>query len=73
MFRRLLQVLFWGVRELKRVQLMSVDRPRIDVECAGHVLSSTAISSFKKNPNFAVPVKYFDVVRPPTPLIMQCL
>jgi len=56
------QVLFWGLRELKRVQLMSVDRPRIDIECAGHVLSSSAIQSFKKNPNFAVPVKYFDVV-----------
>jgi len=56
------QVLFWGLRELKRVQLMSVDRPRIDIECAGHVLSSSAIQSFKKNPNFAIPVKYFDVV-----------
>ena len=56
------QVLFWGLRELKRVQLMSVNRPRIDIECAGHVLSSSAIQSFKKNPNFAIPVKYFDVV-----------
>jgi len=56
------QVLFWGLRDLKRVQLMSVDKPRIDIECAGHVLSSSAIQSFKKNPNFVIPVKYFDVV-----------
>lgn len=57
-----LQVLFWGVRDIKRVHLQQVDRPRIDVECAGHVLSSTIIQNCKKNPNFSVPVKYFDVV-----------
>ena len=58
----LLQVLFWGVRELKRIQLTSVDRPRIDIECAGHVLASSVISNAKKNPNFLIPVKSFDVV-----------
>ena len=60
----LLQVLFWGVRDLKRVQLQTVDHPRIDVECAGHVLASSIIQNCKKNPNFSVPVKYFDVVSP---------
>ncbi|KAK3090409.1 hypothetical protein FSP39_011632 [Pinctada imbricata] len=59
-----IEVLFWGVRDLKRVQLTSVDRPRIDIECAGHVLSSTVISNAKKNPNFNVPVKHFDVELP---------
>jgi len=58
----LIQVLFWGVRELKRIQLTSVDRPRIDIECAGHVLASSVISNAKKNPNFLIPVKSFDVV-----------
>lgn len=56
------QVLFWGVRDLKRVQLTSVDKPRIDIECAGHVLQSAAIANCKKNPNFSIPVKFFDVV-----------
>lgn len=60
---RCLQVLFWGVRDLKRVQLQSVDHPRIDIECAGLILSSSIISNCKKNPNFGVPVKHFDVVR----------
>jgi hypothetical protein len=55
-------VLFWGVRDLKRVQLTSVDKPRIDIECAGHVLASTVIQNYKKNPNFGTPVKFFDVV-----------
>ena len=42
---------------------MSVDHPRIDIECAGHVLSSAIIMNTKKNPNFSIPVKSFDVVR----------
>lgn len=57
-----MQVLFWGVRDLKRVQLQLVDHPRIDIECAGHVLSSSVLQNSRKNPNFSVPVKYFDVV-----------
>ncbi len=63
MFFWLLQVLFWGVRDIKRVQFTSVDKPRIDIECAGNVLSSSIIQNAKKNPNFAIPVKSFDVVR----------
>ena len=41
---------------------MSVDKPRIDIECAGHVLSSSVIQNAKKNPNFIILVKQFDVV-----------
>ena len=57
-----LQVLFWGVREMKRVNLTTVDRPQVDADCAGHVAQSTVIVNAKKNPNFANPVAYFDVV-----------
>lgn len=56
------QVLFWGVRDLKRVQLTSVDRPRIDIECTGSIKQSSVIQNTKKNPNFSVLVKSFDVV-----------
>ncbi|KAG8190919.1 hypothetical protein JTE90_014400 [Oedothorax gibbosus] len=59
-----IEVLFWGVRELKRVHLMTVDRPRVDVECAGHILQSSIILNYKKNPNFSTPVKHFDVELP---------
>ncbi|CAL1540078.1 unnamed protein product [Lymnaea stagnalis] len=73
-----IEVLFWGVRDLKRVQLQSVDHPRIDVECAGHVLSSSIILNCKKNPNFSVPVKYFDVELPENelycpPITIRCV
>lgn len=57
-----IEVLFWGVRQLKRVQFVSVDKPRIDIECAGNILSSAVIQNCKKNPNFNITVKSFDVV-----------
>ncbi|PVD23896.1 hypothetical protein C0Q70_17171 [Pomacea canaliculata] len=74
----IMPVLFWGVRDIKRVHLQQVDRPRIDIECAGHVLSSTIIQNCKKNPNFSVPVKYFDVELPENdlycpPITIRCV
>jgi len=47
---------------MKRVNLTTVDRPQVDADCAGHVAQSTVIVNAKKNPNFANPVQYFDVV-----------
>ncbi|KAK2155008.1 hypothetical protein LSH36_251g03028 [Paralvinella palmiformis] len=74
----LLQVLFWGMRELKKIHFTSVDKPRIDVECAGHVLSSSVIVNSKKNPNFTIPVKFFDVELPDNelycpPITIRCV
>ncbi|XP_053394702.1 otoferlin-like isoform X2 [Mercenaria mercenaria] len=73
-----IEILFWGVRDLKRVQLTTVDKPRIDIECAGHVLQSAVILNCKKNPNFSVPVKYFDVELPENelycpPITIRCV
>ncbi|XP_047135991.1 otoferlin isoform X1 [Hydra vulgaris] len=59
-----IEVLFWGVREMKRVNLTTVDRPQVDADCAGHVAQSTVIVNAKRNPNFANPVAYFDVDLP---------
>ncbi|KAL6100438.1 fer1l6 [Pungitius sinensis] len=47
-----LEVLFWGMRELKKVQLLSVDRPQVFIECAGKILRSSVIQKYKSNPNF---------------------
>ncbi|XP_056017603.1 otoferlin-like isoform X2 [Ostrea edulis] len=73
-----IEVLFWGVRDLKRVQLTTVDKPRIDIECAGHVLASSVIQNYKKNPNFGTPVKFFDVELPENelycpPITIRCV
>ncbi|XP_046390175.1 otoferlin-like isoform X2 [Ischnura elegans] len=59
-----IEVLFWGLRDLKRVHLMSVDKPRVDIECAGHILYSSVIPNAKKNPNFSMPVKFLDLELP---------
>ncbi|XP_014771959.1 otoferlin isoform X1 [Octopus bimaculoides] len=72
------EVLFWGVRDLKRLQLTHVDRPRIDIECAGHILQSSVIANAKKNPNFSILVKFFDVELPENelycpPITIRCV
>ncbi|XP_024082111.1 otoferlin-like isoform X1 [Cimex lectularius] len=59
-----LEVLFWGLRDLKRVHLLTVDKPRVDIECAGHILHSSVILNAKKNPNFSTPVKYLELELP---------
>ena len=56
------QVLFWGLRDLKRVNLAQVDRPRVDIECAGKGVQSSLIQNYRKNPNFSTLVKWFEVV-----------
>lgn len=59
-----IEVLFWGLRDLKRIHFMSVDKPRIDVECSGTILSSSLIQNAKKNPNFPNMLKFFDLELP---------
>uniref|UniRef100_A0A8C7N042 Fer-1 like family member 6 n=1 Tax=Oncorhynchus kisutch TaxID=8019 RepID=A0A8C7N042_ONCKI len=59
-----LEVLFWGLRELKKVQLLSVDRPQVFIECAGKSLRSSVIQSYKTNPNFTTLVDAFDLELP---------
>ncbi|XP_043922532.1 fer-1-like protein 6 isoform X2 [Protopterus annectens] len=59
-----LEVLFWGLRELKKVQLLSVDRPQVFIECAGKGIKSSVIQSYKSNPNFTVQGDCFDVELP---------
>ncbi|XP_073446400.1 fer-1-like protein 6 [Dendrobates tinctorius] len=58
------EVLFWGVRELKKVQLLSVDRPQVIIECAGKGVKSSVIQSYKSNPNFSVMADWFEVELP---------
>ncbi|KAF3856707.1 hypothetical protein F7725_017430 [Dissostichus mawsoni] len=47
-----IEVLFWGLRDLKRVQLFEVERPLVRVECAGRQLDSEEIESYSTHPNF---------------------
>ncbi|XP_034076505.1 otoferlin-like isoform X1 [Gymnodraco acuticeps] len=64
-----IEVLFWGLRDLKRVNLAQVDRPRVDIECAGKGVQSSLIANYKKNPNFSTLVKCFEVDLPENELL----
>ncbi|CAF91570.1 unnamed protein product, partial [Tetraodon nigroviridis] len=57
-------VLFWGLRELKRVELFEVSRPFVRMECAGHQLESEEVENFKLHPNFKEMVRSIDVELP---------
>lgn len=55
-------MLFWGLRDLKRVELFEVARPLVRLECAGQQLESEEIDNFKVHPNFKELVHFIDVV-----------
>ncbi|NXB46384.1 FR1L4 protein, partial [Leucopsar rothschildi] len=59
-----IEILFWGLRDLKRVNLFEVDEPQVIIECAGKKVESEVIVSYKENPNFSELVKYMDVELP---------
>ncbi|XP_032771679.1 fer-1-like protein 6 [Rattus rattus] len=63
------EVLFWGVREMKKVQLLSVDRPQVLIECGGRGVKSCVIQSYKNNPNFSVQAEAFEVELPENELL----
>eukprot|EP00795_Rhopilema_esculentum_P007851 gene7851-13729_t len=74
MTKHRVEVIFWGVREMKRAQLMSINRPRVDIDCCYPTkdkegnektfMESTICKSASKNPNFDNPVVLFDVDLP---------
>ncbi|XP_069388583.1 fer-1-like protein 6 isoform X2 [Paralichthys olivaceus] len=68
-----LEVLFWGLRELKKVQLLSVDRPQVFIECAGKTLRSSVIQKYKSNPNFTTLVDAIDLQLPENELLLPPL
>ncbi|XP_048878815.1 fer-1-like protein 4 [Brienomyrus brachyistius] len=59
-----IEVLYWGLRDLKRVNLFEVEKPQVWIECAGQRIQSEEIENYKLNPNFKDIVKHFDVELP---------
>lgn len=57
-----MQILFRGVRDLRRVHLLSVDRPQIAIEVSGRVLTSVAIDNVDENSNFDKQVDFLELV-----------
>ncbi|XP_022646249.1 otoferlin-like isoform X4 [Varroa destructor] len=59
-----IELLFWGLRDLRRVNFLKVDRPRVDIECGGYTVQSSVITNYSKNPNFSMPIKSIDIDLP---------
>ncbi|XP_071615826.1 fer-1-like protein 4 [Heliangelus exortis] len=59
-----IEILFWGLRHLKRVNLFEVNEPQVIIECAGKKVESEVIVAYRENSNFTELVKYMDVELP---------
>ncbi|XP_063313638.1 dysferlin isoform X3 [Pelobates fuscus] len=62
--RTAIEVLAWGLRNLKSYQLASVTSPSLIVECGDEMVQSCVLKNVKKNPNFDVCVLFMEVRLP---------
>ncbi|XP_062850251.1 dysferlin isoform X2 [Trichomycterus rosablanca] len=71
--RTAIEILAWGVRNLKSFQMASVTSPSLQVECGGCMVQSCVIRNTKKNPNFDINTLFIDVRLPREELYMPPL
>ncbi|KAA0723189.1 Dysferlin Dystrophy-associated fer-1-like protein [Triplophysa tibetana] len=71
--RTAIEILAWGLRNLKSFQLASVTSPSLQVECGGCVVQSCVIRNSKKNPNFDNNILFIVVRLPKEELYMPPL
>lgn len=75
MTKHRVEVICWGVREMKRAQLLSINRPRVDIDCCYPItqlgsmeskafVESSICKNARVNPNFDDPIILFDVELP---------
>lgn len=57
-----IEIVFWGVRDVKKIHMLPITKPRIKLEICGEVLQSELITDTRKSLNFPEPLKYIDVV-----------
>ncbi|THD28228.1 Myoferlin [Fasciola hepatica] len=71
--RKGIEILCWGVRNMAKYQLASVNSPSVEFEINGVVRESNVIKSVKHHPNFKDPFLFLDVMLPEEPAYMPPL
>ncbi|XP_072409909.1 myoferlin-like [Chiloscyllium punctatum] len=59
-----IEILAWGLRNIKNYNMMKVTSPSLVVECNGETIQTAPIKNYKKNPNFPNPIYFLTVFLP---------
>ncbi|XP_037592064.1 dysferlin isoform X26 [Cebus imitator] len=59
--RTAIEILAWGLRNMKSYQLASISSPSLVVECGGQTVQSCVIRNLRKNPNFDICTLFMEV------------
>ncbi|KAM5244031.1 myoferlin isoform 2-T2 [Hipposideros larvatus] len=68
-----IEILAWGLRNMKNYQMASIASPSLIVECGGERVESVVIKNLKKTPNFPGSVLFMKVFLPKEELYMPPL
>ncbi|XP_058050634.1 myoferlin-like [Ahaetulla prasina] len=58
------EILAWGLRDMKNYNLMIVNNPSLIVECGGESIQTTTIRNFQEYPNFSINIYLMKVYLP---------
>ncbi|KAF7282748.1 hypothetical protein GWI33_002001 [Rhynchophorus ferrugineus] len=47
-----IEILFWGIRNMRKINMVRINRPRITFYCGNKSINSETIANFAKNQNF---------------------